>query len=83
MRITLDLDPDVAEELLRLRRGSETDWKSLINEVLRLGLRSRVQQEESGDRKPFQTRSVSLGKPLVPIDNVAQLLAYSEGEVSK
>jgi hypothetical protein len=83
MRTTITLDPDVAEELKRLRKSSGRGWKALVNEILRLGLRSRSGAEPPRLRKPFKTRSVSLGKPRIPLDNVAEVLALAEGEDHK
>ena len=80
MRTTITLDPDVAEELKRLRRTSGRGWKSLVNEVLRLGLRSRQESGSSRTRKLFKTRGVSLGRPRVPLDNIAEVLSLAEGE---
>jgi hypothetical protein len=31
-------------------------------------------------RKPFRTRTFNVGKALINIDNVAEALAYAEGE---
>jgi BrnA antitoxin of type II toxin-antitoxin system len=80
MRTTLTLDPDVAEELKRLRRSQGRKWKTLVNEVLRLGLRARDDGEPPRGGKPFKTRSVSLGGARIPLDNVAEVLALAEGE---
>jgi hypothetical protein len=30
--------------------------------------------------KPFRTRTFDMGEPLISIDNVAEALAYAEGE---
>ena len=79
MRTTLTIDDDVAAELERLRRSRNTKFKLLVNEALRRGLRDIAAPSKS--RKPFRTRSVDLGKPLVDnVDNVAEVLALIEGE---
>jgi hypothetical protein len=31
-------------------------------------------------RKPFRTRTFDMGPPLINIDNVAEAIAYAEGE---
>jgi hypothetical protein len=81
MRTTLTIDDDVAAQLERLRKGQDASLKDLINEALRRGLR-----EMSGParkRKPFRTQSFKMGKALINIDNVAEALAYLEGETFK
>ena len=79
MRTTLTIDDDVAAELERLRRTRDASLKNLVNEALRHGLREMAAPPKS--RKPFRTRSVNLGKPLISnIDNIAGVLAEIEGE---
>jgi Arc/MetJ family transcription regulator len=81
MRTTLTLDDDVAVQLERLRRARDSSLKDLVNEALRRGLR-----DMSGPRKkrrPFRTRTFHMGKPLINIDNIAEALAYLEGEAFK
>jgi hypothetical protein len=82
VRTTLTIDDDVAAMLERLRRNRDTSLKDLINEVLRRGLRDMDSRPKP--RKPFRTRSVDLGTPLLPnIDNIAEVLAIIEGEAYK
>jgi hypothetical protein len=78
MRTTLTVDDDVAAVLERLRKTRNTSLKAVVNEALRRG----VKEMESGpkQRKPFRTRTVSLGAPKIPLDNVAESLAIAEGE---
>jgi Ribbon-helix-helix protein, copG family len=78
MRTTLTLDDDVAAEIERLRRRSEQSLKDVVNEVLRLGLREMRARPKP--RKPFRTKTYDMGTPLVNIDNVAEAIAYAEGE---
>lgn len=81
MRTTLTLDDDVAAELERLRRTQGKRFKAIINDALRRGLRDTKPQRPS---KSFRTRSVSLGRSkLSNIDNVAEALAFAEGEEFK
>lgn len=78
MRTTLTLDPDVSIELEALRRERGLSLKDAVNDALRRGLRAIA---ESGMRgPPFVTRSVDLGVPHLPLDNVAEALALAEGE---
>jgi hypothetical protein len=80
MRTTLTLDKDVAVALERLRRARKTSLKSVVNEALRQGL-GRMAAPPATPRKPFRTPTLSLGRCLVGnIDNVAEVLAITEGE---
>ena len=78
MRTTLTIDADVAVQLERLRRARDASLKDLINEALRRGLREMSARPKK--RKPFRTRTFDMGEPLINIDNVAEALAYAEGE---
>jgi Arc/MetJ family transcription regulator len=78
MRTTLTLDDDVAAQLERLRRTRNANLKDLVNEALRRGLRDMSTPQKK--RRMFRTRAFRMGKPLVNIDNVAEALAYLEGE---
>ncbi|MDA2923424.1 DUF2191 domain-containing protein [Acidobacteria bacterium AH-259-O06] len=79
MRTTLTLDEDVAVQLNRLRKKSNSSLKRIVNDLLRLGL----QQAEMPDRerKPYRTEGIALGRCLVgSIDDVSEALAVAEGE---
>jgi len=79
MRTTLTIDPDIAIELERLRRERKANFKALVNEALRCGLREM--NKPSRRRKPVRTRSFDGGRLLVrSIDNIGELLAEVEGE---
>jgi hypothetical protein len=78
MRTTLTLDSDVAVQLQRLRRARDANLKDLVNEALRLGLREMTAKPKK--RKPLRTRTLDMGPPLINIDNVAEAIAYAEGE---
>jgi hypothetical protein len=77
MRTTLTIDDDVAVRLERLRKERDASLKEIINELLRRGLRDT---SEPRKHKPFRTRTFDMGKPLISIDNVAEALAFAEGE---
>jgi hypothetical protein len=82
MRTTLTIDDDVATELERLRRERDASLKEVVNEALRRGLREMGAQAKP--RGPFWTRSVDLGAPrTASIDNIAEVLAFSEDEAFK
>jgi hypothetical protein len=82
MRTTLSLDEDVAAMLERLRKTRDENFKDLVNEALRRGLRQMAARPRR--REPFKTRAVSLGRcKLGGIDNVSELLATAEDESFK
>ena len=79
MRTTLTIDDDLAVVLERLRRSRDASFRDIVNEALRRGLKDMTARPKP--RAPFRTRSVSLGRPLVPsLDNIAEVLAVAEGE---
>jgi hypothetical protein len=79
MRTTLTIEDDVAAALERLRKSRDDSMKDLINEALRRGIREMTARPKR--RKPYETRSVSLGRPKLPnVDNIAEVLAWAEGE---
>jgi Arc/MetJ family transcription regulator len=78
MRTTLSLDDDVAAQLERLRRKHEMSFKELVNDALRRGLREM--NARSTAREPFNMKTFDMGGPRVDIDNIAEALAYAEGE---
>lgn len=82
MRTTLTLDPDVAALLERLREQRKASLEDVVNEGLRRGLGQMTETE--GRAQPFRTRSVDLGRCLVDgIDNVAEVIAFAEGNDHK
>jgi hypothetical protein len=79
MRTTVKFDPDVAAELKRLRKARDIGLKELVNDLMRRGLRDINAPPKK--KVPFRTKSVDLGKPLLPnVDNIHEVLAYAEGE---
>jgi hypothetical protein len=79
MRTTLTIDDDVAIQIERLRRKRDASLKDLVNEALRRGLRDMA--TPATKRKPFRTQSIHGAKPLLDnFDNIAEVLAYLEGE---
>jgi hypothetical protein len=81
MRTTLSIDDDVAVQLERFRRARNVSLKDVVNEALRRGLRDMSAPVRK--RKPFRTRAHNMGKPLVNLDNIAETLAYLDGEAFK
>lgn len=81
MRTTLTIDDDVAAQLKRLRRSREASLKEVVNEALRLGIQEMNTSKKP--RKPFRTRTFKMGEALISVDNVAEAIAYAEGEAFK
>jgi hypothetical protein len=79
MRTTLTLDIDVSIELETLRRKRGLSLKDAVNDALRRGLRA-IAEGDDKPRSEFVTRSVDLGLPRLPLDDVAEALAGAEGE---
>jgi len=79
MRTTLTIDDDVAAALERIRKNRKLSYKALVNEALRQGLKEITRPPRS--IKPYQTKSVSLGRCLAgSLDDVSEALAIAEGE---
>ena len=78
MRMTLTIDDDVAVQLQRLRRKHDASLKEVVNDLLRRGLRATETVEKP--RKPFRMKTFDMGEPRFPIDNVAEAIAYAEGD---
>lgn len=79
MRTTLTLDTDVAAVIERLRKDRQQSLKDLVNEALREGLKQM--EGPPRQRQPFATGTADLGRcRLGSVDNVAEVLAVTEGE---
>jgi hypothetical protein len=79
MRTTVTLDADVAAEIERVRRQDGRRFKHVLNDALRLGLRSLA---AGPDRRPLSSPTVprDLGEQLVDIVDVSVALARAEGD---
>lgn len=63
----------------RARKETGEPLKKVINDALRAGLTADA--PGGGRPKPFRTKSVSCGKPLIPnLDSVQEVLDYAEGD---
>jgi hypothetical protein len=80
MRTTLSLDDDVTALLKRMQKERDLGLKEIVNEALRRGLR---QIETPKVREPFKVHAFEVGKPLHPIESLADALAFAEGEDHK
>lgn len=78
MRTTLTLEPDVAARLEHLREGRKS-LKELVNTALRYGLDALERDQKEPD-EPFRTLTWDMGAPKIDLDDVAEALAYGEGE---
>lgn len=81
MRTTLTLDDDVAVQIERLRRERNASLKDVVNEALRRGLKDINSRPKT--RKRFRTRVFHGATQLMPIDNIAEVLAIAEGDAYK
>lgn len=82
MRTTLSIDDDVARILERLRRTRKQSFKTIVNEALRKGLSGDLKSVRR--KKPYQTRSVSLGRcRLGTLDDISEVIAVAEGDSFK
>ena len=78
MRTTLTLDPDVASKAKQGAAKLGKPFKEVINSALRLGLDHVLHPPAT---KPYRTKARPLGlRPGINYDNIADLLARTEGE---
>ena len=79
MRTTLTLDDDVAALLRQVQQQRKLGLKETVNEALRDGLVRMTKLPEK--REPYRTIPVDTGKCALPIiDNIAEVIAWAEGE---
>ena len=77
MRTTLTLDDDVAVQVERLRRERGASLKELVNDLMRRGL---AELDQPKKKKRFQLKTFDGGRPLINLDNTAEVLALIEGD---
>lgn len=78
MRTTLTLDDNVTVQLERLRKERDASLKEVVNDLLRQKLHELRALPKP--RKPFVTRAVNLGVPLIPLDNIGEVLEFLDEE---
>lgn len=77
MRTTLTLDDDVAARLAQEARRTGRSFKEVVNEFLRIGLRSRREPER---KRAFRVEARALGlREGLDYANVGDLLEQVEG----
>lgn len=72
MRTTLTLDEDNAVRLERLHRQGKLKFKDVVNDAIRRGL--DAMDSQAIKRQPFKTEAFDPGSPLLPIDNIGDVL---------
>jgi len=82
MRTTVTIDDDVATKLqAEMRRQRSSNFKQILNDVLRRGLLVRRELTAS---KPFRVRARRMGRMQgANYDNVGELLEHLEGAEHK
>ena len=79
MRTTLTLDDDVAALLREVQERQKASLKDIVNAALREGLVRIGRPAES--QKPFRTKAWDTGGCALPnLDNIAEVIAFAEGE---
>ena len=78
MRTTLTLDPDVAADLKRRARRSGRPFRDVVNEALRIGLRTQT----APAARRYRLHPVSLGgvAPGIDLDRALRLADALEDE---
>ena len=80
MRTTLTLDADVAIALERLKSDRGMSLKAAVNEALRHGLKTLAAPTPEAEA-PYRLRAWDGGRCLLSsLDDVAEALAFGEGE---
>ena len=80
-RIAVTIDPDVAVQLEALRRPHGMSLRDVVNEALRRGLRDLRARPM---RERFRIQPINGVTLLLDnVDNVAEVIAYAEGEAFK
>jgi hypothetical protein len=79
---TLTLDNDIATRLKRLSHQRNQSFKQTANEVLQAGL-NLIEPKPVRHQEPYRIKPVHLGAKLPNLDNVAEIIAATEGELYK
>lgn len=79
MRTTLTIDEDVAGALERVRQRESLSFKAVVNHALRRGIRV-MEAEAERTRDPYALPTWNSGGMRIAVDDVAEALAWAEGE---
>ncbi len=83
MRTTLTIDDDIAIALDRIRGRDSLSLKTAVNEALRRGLRVMDAELEEPQKPAYEIRPWNSGGMRIAVDNVAEALAWAEGDARK
>lgn len=83
MRTTLTIDDDIAIALDRIRERDALSLKAAVNEALRRGLRVMDAESTEPQKPPYKIRPWNSGGMRIAVDNVAEALAWAEGDARK
>ena len=75
MRTTLNLDPDVAQQLSEQARSKRRSVSRVANEVLRAGL---LAQNQRVAMAPYEPPVFDTGRPLIDVTDIGQALEQLE-----
>jgi len=82
MQSTLTLDNDIAVRLKRLNNLRNESFTQTLNEVIAAGM-NLIESKSVHQDKPYRIKPVHLGAKLPNLDNVAEIIAATEGELYK
>lgn len=75
MRTTITLDDDVARAVAETRRERGVGVSEAVNALARRGL-----AQPETERRTFHQAVSSMGRPRLPLDDIAETLAILEGD---
>ncbi len=73
MRTTITLDPDVAAAVAKVQAEEQVGVSKAVNDLVRRGLAAVPQ------RRRFVQTTSNMGPPMLPLDNIGELLEVLEG----
>jgi len=82
MQMVITLNNDIAVRLKRQCEQRNDSLKKILNETLCVGL-DIIESSSVHQKKTYRIKPVSLGAKLPNLDNVAEILAATEGEMYK
>jgi hypothetical protein len=73
VRTTITLDPDVAAAVKQVQAEQHVGVSQAVNDLVRRGLAA------TPERRRFVQTTHAMGTPLLPLDNIAEVLEVLEG----